>query len=192
MKLPAVLLAGACLSTCALGQSPCKPTVDFKPDGTYTVTDCSGQKHASQPAASGAAHDLQEDSKSQELYPAGNAAYDAYLKAFYEYNISALQNRREVFSWQYYSTIVIFVVVLLLVLAGVLFAALQFRHGLRRKNQNVDTVELSLGSLKVSSSTMGIIILTLSMGFFYLYLKYVYPVSIVSDHSESSSTSSSR
>jgi len=120
---------------------------------------------------------------------AADEAYDRYLVAFYEYNVSALQNRRDVFSWQYYSTIVIFVVVVFLVIAGVVFAALQFRQGLRRHGQNnVDTVELSWGRAKVTSSTMGIIILTLSMGFFYLYLKYVYPVSIVTDSPTKSAT----
>ncbi|APR79628.1 Hypothetical protein A7982_04975 [Minicystis rosea] len=37
-------------------------------------------------------------------------------------------------------------------------------------------VELGLSGLKVSSPVLGVLILTLSLGFFYLYLRYVYPV----------------
>lgn len=182
MKPRYLLTTLLCFSAAAPAQSTCMPKVDFAADGSVQVTDCAGKKHTSQlPAAGGPSAPTTSEPAAD--YPAAKAAYDNYLKAFYEYNTNALENRREVFSWQYVSTIVIFVVVVLLVFAGVVFAALQLKHGLRRKAQNVDTVEVSLGSVKVSSSTMGVIILTLSMCFFYLYLKYVYPVSIVTDSS---------
>ncbi len=174
-----LILACACFSVGALAESRCKPIVSKGADGRIHVTHCNGPEGIiPSPAA-----DDPSTPESSASYPAASAAYDEYLKAFYEYNTDALKNRHDVFSWQYYSTIVIFLLVIMLVVAGVVFAALQFRHGMRRKNQNVDTIELSLGSLKVSSSTMGIIVLTLSMGFFYLYLKFVYPVTIVTDSS---------
>jgi hypothetical protein len=182
-----IVLAWVCFSVFGLAQSTCKPTVDFGNDGSVRVTDCQGKKHVSDPLPHDDPATTVNAGVSSARYPEADAAYDSYLKAFYQYNTSALENRRKVFSWQYYSTIVIFFVVVFLVLAGVVFAALQFRVGLHRHNQNVDTVELSWAKAKVSSSTMGIIILTLSMGFFYLYLKYVYPVSIVTDSPPGSS-----
>jgi hypothetical protein len=37
-------------------------------------------------------------------------------------------------------------------------------------------IELSTGGLKISSPVLGVIILGLSLAFFYLYLVYVYPI----------------
>lgn len=38
------------------------------------------------------------------------------------------------------------------------------------------SVELSTSGIKVSSPVLGVIILALSLAFFYLYLVYVYPI----------------
>jgi heme/copper-type cytochrome/quinol oxidase subunit 1 len=54
------------------------------------------------------------------------AAYQATLQAYYAYRKTGYEHRLGVFAWQSLSTKVIFVVVLLLVLAGIYFAAIQF------------------------------------------------------------------
>jgi hypothetical protein len=77
---------------------------------------------------------------------------------------------------------VIFVVVLLLVLAGIYFAAIQFHAGLRRRDAadpahpEETELSLSLKEVKVRSPVLGVIILTISLAFFYLYLVHVYPI----------------
>jgi hypothetical protein len=38
------------------------------------------------------------------------------------------------------------------------------------------SLELSTTGLKVSSPVLGVVILALSLGFFYLYLVYAYPI----------------
>jgi hypothetical protein len=38
-------------------------------------------------------------------------------------------------------------------------------------------LDLSTAGLKVSSPVLGVIILVISLAFFYLYLVYVYPIS---------------
>jgi hypothetical protein len=104
-------------------------------------------------------------------------AYQATLQAYYAYRKAGYDQRLGVFAWQSLSTKIIFVVVLLLVLAGIYFAAIQFHAGLRRREQPDETeLSLSLSEVKVRSPVLGVIILTIWLAFFYLYLVHVYPI----------------
>lgn len=109
-------------------------------------------------------------------------AYQATLQAYYAYRKAGYEHRLGVFAWQSLSTKIIFVVVLLLVLAGIYFAAIQFHAGLRRRDgadpaSPAETeLSLSLSEVKVRSPVLGVIILTISLAFFYLYLVHVYPI----------------
>jgi hypothetical protein len=115
--------------------------------------------------------------------PETGAAFRAALKEYYAYRISGLQHRRRVFEWQLRSSKVIFATVLILVASGVVFAAVQFYVGLKRAvgsraaPERVTELDLSTTGVKVSSPILGVIILVISLGFFYLYLVYVYPIS---------------
>lgn len=113
---------------------------------------------------------------------ATSEAYRATLQAYYAYRKAGYDHRLGVFAWQSLSTKIIFFVVLLLVLAGIYFAAIQFHAGLRRR-EGPDPAEpeetelsLSLSEVKVRSPVLGVIILTISLAFFYLYLVHVYPI----------------
>lgn len=112
------------------------------------------------------------------------AAYQAALQSYYDYRKRGYEHRLSVFWWQSLSTQIIFYIVLGLVFAGIYFAAIQFHVGLRRR-RDVDEssahpgeteISLSLGEFKVRSPVLGVIILTISLAFFYLYLVHVYPV----------------
>ncbi len=113
---------------------------------------------------------------------ATSEAYQTTLQAYYAYRKAGYDHRLGVFAWQSLSTKIIFVVVLLLVLAGIYFAAIQFHVGLRRRGDadparsDETEVSLSLSELKVRSPVLGVIILTISLAFFYLYLVHVYPI----------------
>lgn len=96
-------------------------------------------------------------------------AYQASL-SYYE---TGLAHRTRVFEWQHYSTIVIFITVLGLVAAGIFFAWLQFKRDMTATAQSL---ELSTSGVKLTSTFLGVVILTLSLAFFYLYLVYVYPI----------------
>jgi hypothetical protein len=113
--------------------------------------------------------------------PATNNLFLEAMGAYYVYKSSGLQHRRRVFEWQLLSSKIIFVTVLMLVGTGIVFAALQFRAGLKRTladgRDAATEVALSTTSLKVSSPVLGVIILVISLAFFYLYLVYVYPIS---------------
>jgi hypothetical protein len=110
--------------------------------------------------------------------------YQETLRAYYVYRQQGYEHRLRVFEWQFLSSKIIFVVVLILVFAGIYFAAIQFHAGLRgrgptREGKATDeTTEFvfSLKEFKVRSPVLGVIVLTLSLAFFYLYLVYVYPI----------------
>ena len=77
------------------------------------------------------------------------------------------------FAWQHFSTRVIFFVVLLLVGTGIFFAWVQFQHG---KVAERHELEIGVKGLRISSPVLGLVILVISLAFFYLYLVYVYPI----------------
>lgn len=111
-------------------------------------------------------------------------AYQAALQSYYAYRKRGYEHRLSVFQWQSLSTQIIFYTVLGLVFAGVYFAAIQFHVGLRGSGGKgqpqaapAETeISLSLGEFKVRSPVLGVVILTISLAFFYLYLVHVYPV----------------
>ncbi len=120
-----------------------------------------------------------------ELFdPPTKEKYLAALREYYNYRITGLQHRQRVFEWQLFSSKVIFVVVLLLVSTGIYFAAVQFHSGLGRRakatraseGDEVTEFAASLKGVKVKSPVLGVIILVISLAFFYLYLAYVYPI----------------
>jgi hypothetical protein len=111
-------------------------------------------------------------------------AFQDTLRAYYAYRLQGYDHRQRVFEWQFLSSKIIFVVVNILVFAGIYFAAIQFHAGLRRRETVRDgaaagettEVDLSFKGVKVRSPVLGVIVLTLSLAFFYLYLVYVYPI----------------
>ena len=118
---------------------------------------------------------------SEFLDEEAKAAMQQSLTAYYDYRTSGFDHRRRVFAWQLFSSKVIFVIVIFLVGVGLYFSWLQFRASMAGGGNGTDasiqtTIEASAKGLKVSSPVLGVIILTLSLAFFYLYLVYVYPI----------------
>ena len=122
----------------------------------------------------------------------GMAALQASLTAYYQYRKSGYVHRRAVFDWQLLSSKVIFYLVILLVLLGVYFSWLQFMAEHRKPPRPAaeadpdgaeaprrglfTTFKAGSGGLEVSSPVLGIVILAISLAFFYLYLTHVYPI----------------
>ena len=104
--------------------------------------------------------------------------YLAALRAQYDYKIEGFGHRARVFRWQFYSSIAIFAVVVFLVLVGLYFSWLQFKRdvGVPGSEAAETTLDVSAKGIKVQSSVLGVIILVISLAFFYLYLVYVYPI----------------
>lgn len=154
----------------------------FLPDGRLEVTNADGSKSISPLAA---------PSFEPAAPPAWvkdadtNARFLSAMRGFYDYHSAGYMHRQRVFEWQLFSGQLIFVTVLLLVATGMVFAAIQFRVGLRKTAtasqgekaaDPVTQIEIAATSVKVSSPVLGVIILVISLAFFYLYLVYVYPI----------------
>lgn len=110
-------------------------------------------------------------------------SYLASLRAFYSYRSIGYTHRQEVFEYQLYSSRIIFIVVIFLVIVGVYFSGVQFHSSLKWKRSKNDSekddrteIVASLKGIKVSSPILGVIILVISLMFFYLYLIHVYPI----------------
>ena len=128
--------------------------------------------------------------KPQQALLADESLYHDLLKAEIEYGIANYHHRQKVFNWNHTSSVVIFWVVISIVAVGLFFSGVQFYISLKRGNatsdehksasnspESVTEFEASLSGVKIRSSILGIIILVISLAFFYLYLIHVYPVS---------------
>lgn len=132
--------------------------------------------------------------------------YDTVLKsALNDYYLFGMMHRKKVFEWNLQSSRIAFWVVVFLVMMGILFAGIQFYIALKEmayakrgvpssetgeapsKAQDATTptaafeslktqLEAGKDGIKLSSPVLGVIILVISLLFFYLYLAYVYPI----------------
>jgi hypothetical protein len=126
----------------------------------------------------------------EKLDPATREAALQAMREYYDYRTSGFKHRRRVFDWQLLSSKIIFIIVVLLVSAGIYFSGVQFRASMRAAASasriesggqpsvaGIDTdIEASFSSIKVKSSVLGVIILVISFLFFYMYLRQVYPI----------------
>jgi hypothetical protein len=146
-----------------------------KPKGEPEISD--KKEGLSRPKTEGLESIIPQAPGPEMLDPKTKERYLTALQHYYEYRISGYEHRRRVFEWQLFSSKFIFVVVLVLVLAGIYFAAVQFHTALGRKEkEEVTEFVASATGIKVSSPVLGVIILVISLAFFYLYLVYVYPI----------------
>ena len=158
-----------------------------KARGAVTAKPATDGAEANPAIAEAPPNAILDDAKTKETYLAA-------MQRYYEYRANGYAYRSRVFEWQLLSSRVIFSIVLLLVIAGVYFAAVQFRASMRAPLRPAlassetavvpaaptgameTRLELSAKGVVVNSSVLGVIILALSLGFFYLYLVYVYPI----------------
>jgi hypothetical protein len=120
--------------------------------------------------------------------PTTRQRYLESMQRYYEYRANGYAYRSRVFEWQLLSSRVIFAVVLVLVGCGIYFAWVQFRAALLAARRSVKEpaaavvnplatqFEVSAKGVVINSSVLGVVILGLSLAFFYLYLVYVYPI----------------
>ena len=126
-----------------------------------------------------------------------NAAIES-IREYYRYRESGYKHRKAVFEWQLTSSKIIFWVVIVLVAVSIYFSGVQFHIALRSqrvakqgKGEKSEpgsgsaasasglqtSIEAGSGGIKVSSPVLGVIILVISLLFFYLYLIHIYPIS---------------
>ena len=133
-----------------------------------------------------------------KLDPETRDAAVTSMREYYRYRQSGYEHRRAVFDWQLRSSKIIFWVVIVMVAVGIYFSGVQFHAALRsqpkpdaeegRQTESTSgsaasgagletSIEAGSGGIKVSSPVLGVIILVISLLFFYLYLVHIYPIS---------------
>jgi len=127
----------------------------------------------------------QEDKQSAQSISDESVHSDKLRQAIEQYAVEknnhkiwALQQVQRAYTWQHWGTYVIYMVVVILVFSGLIMAWRQFNAGLDTNGSGpaVNTIEISKSGIKLSSPVLGLIILVISLGFFYLFIDEVYPL----------------
>lgn len=124
----------------------------------------------------------------------GNAVHDSiqFDRQLKQYDFSVMHQQRS-FAWQFYSSIVIFFMVVFIVVMGLVLSYKQFQLTEVQVKSNIakpksetteikteeTNIEFSQTGLKINTGVIGLAILFLSLAFFFLYLKYVYQIEVI-------------
>jgi hypothetical protein len=128
-----------------------------------------------------------------QTVPPAEANSSAVQQSNDAYNVWVNGFRERTYENQLFQTRVIFSLVILLVFAGLFFSWIQFQHAFHLKrvlSKRVaapsdeataaapaqDEVSFGKDGVVIKSAYLGVIILAISMAFFFLYLVYVYPI----------------
>ena len=112
----------------------------------------------------------------------GNPTLDAHLaeltSKYYDaklaFDLVSLEHTRRTLNQQYVMSIIISIVVLTIVMTGLGLSVLQFQSG--RRSETVTSIEIGSAGLKITSPVLGLLILVVSIAFFYQYLGVVYTI----------------
>jgi hypothetical protein len=100
--------------------------------------------------------------------------YRAYYQAAAKHDVAQFEQDTAIYTWQHRTSIATTVLVFGIVGVGLLLSIQQFRRG----EPGETSLELSRDGLKIRSPVIGLIVLVVSLVFFYLFLKVVYPISL--------------
>lgn len=159
-----------------------------KPDETRPIAE-PGQSDSNAGIPFSCANIDNKSDKEKEVYAACLSA----LQENFVYESERLRHRKWVFRFQLIATNISFVIVMVMVGFGLWFAYVQFSRAFPKitpttlkttdlptppqiRDTSVTDIELSLARIKISSSILGVVILGLAMGFFYLYIRFVFPI----------------
>jgi len=98
----------------------------------------------------------------------------AASRAYFDSVVFGADFRERSFQWQLWSSKIAFWVTMTLVGGGLVFSGAQLFVGLKSPE-----TKFSFLGLEISSPVVGLVILAMSLTFFYLYLVHVYPISEV-------------
>lgn len=109
----------------------------------------------------------------------------SYYREYYDHLAALNAIQRRTFQWQQHASEVTLWLVVFVVISGVLLSALQLWLAFFRTPPGVtaalgdSTIEISKTNFRVTSSIVGIVILLISVGFLYLFLREVYTIRII-------------
>jgi len=112
-------------------------------------------------------------------------AYAEAKKREYEYIAQVMDVNISAFRAQAVASNIILCLVALVVVAGISFAGFQLWKSTSIAGVQTDSnVEISASNVRVTSSVVGVVVLTISLVFLYIYTKEVYHVRLVSSGAE--------
>jgi hypothetical protein len=164
----------------AEAQTPCQAEHTYQ-NGAFGTKDCEGRFTPDHKPAFTAAVSSSRTPEERTLpVPASEPqtqAADSDPRAT-EYAAWHDKYVERVYEWQYYSSMILFLVVLALVVSGLYFAYMQFKVSLQVAGTKPADQELTIDAhgVVLKSSFLGVVILAFSLAFFFLYLRYVYPI----------------
>ena len=110
-----------------------------------------------------------------------NAVDQKYYKQYYEYLTKINQIQINKFIWQDRASEVTLWLVVIVVISGLSMSAFQLLIAFRRPDHSTDTtIDISAQNFRVTSSVVGIVVLLISIGFLFLFLREVYNIKMVS------------
>jgi hypothetical protein len=103
-----------------------------------------------------------------------------YYKKYHEYLAKKADINLEQFLWQRRASEFILGLVVAVVISGISFSGLQLWRASNLSSISTDsTIEIAAQKIKVTSSVVGVIVLTISIVFLYFFLVEVYRVKVV-------------
>lgn len=198
MGVMVVLFAVGFSGSVARGQAPAERTTpigDLDPTRQPGGDEGSTKTTANQRDPGGTAVPIEDEpdpSVSEELLrgdPEVRSAFKAMLVRKYKREAEILDERRSVLRWTDGVSRGIFVVVHVVLLIGLWAAVREFRHAEQtRKEAKVARLKadgepsefkIGLEGIALKTSLHGLLILGAAIGFYFMYLKFVYPVTVL-------------
>jgi hypothetical protein len=124
------------------------------------------------------------------------ALYDPYLnlmKSRYAYEASLMNATVEAFFVQRIASYVVLVLVVIVVLAGILFSGFQlWKSAAVAGVQPTNELEISASKVRITSSVVGIVVLTISIVFLFIYTHEIYHIKFMDNDNQPNSEVSSQ
>ena len=134
---------------------------------------------------------LEADLKNRPQNAELDKAYTEAKKKEYEYLAAIMQSNLRAFEAQRLASLVILSLVVLVVLAGTGFAGFQLWKSVSVAGvQASSDLEVSASKVRVTSSVVGVVVLTISLVFLYIYTNEIYHIRIVGQTAASAEKSS--
>jgi hypothetical protein len=125
-------------------------------------------------------HGVEAQKQSPQSTPAASplpsGLLDEYYRAYYQaaakHDVAQFEQDTAVYNWQHHTSIATTILVFFVVGVGLVLSIQQFRRG----SPGETSLEITRDGLKVKSPVIGLIVLIVSLVFFYLFLKVVYTI----------------
>src|SRR5207302_11050034 len=119
--------------------------------------------------------------------------YITVQKKRYEYLTAAFEVSIDAYRAQQTASAVILLLVVLVVVAGLTFAGFQLWKSVSVAGvQASSDLEVSASKVRITSSVVGVVVLTISLVFLYIYTTQIYTISYLTPPGRSASTTSTK